>query len=161
MLHRVTWGKPIDPHQTSGSASTLMDVNDKLDIERLTWAVYDRVLLPSEMPELSSQHSWSQIIMATFTLIYKGRKSSDHCPHAQLHHSMPHRQPERPELLIVTSSYSGGGGVVASLDHHSEGRGPPLPTISCKLCKVWELQASGGSASMPCGVTLTCTGLSG
>ena len=77
--------------------SKVMDVNDELGIERLVRAVYDGVLLPSKMPELSSQHSWDRMIMGMFTLIYKGKKSCDHCPHAPLHHSMLCMYPERPE----------------------------------------------------------------
>ena len=78
----------------SGIASTLMDVNDERGIERLVWAVYDGVLLPGEMPELSGYHSGSRIIAGAFSLIYKGKESSKHCPHAPPCCSMPCRHPE-------------------------------------------------------------------
>ena len=114
----------------SGSASTLMDVNDELSIERLVWVVYDGVLLPGKMPKLSGQHSWSQIIMGTFTLIYKGKKNCDHCHtctttssnalQASRKARTPTLQSEVKVTPRVTSSYSGGGGMAASLNHYSE-----------------------------------------
>ena len=57
--HCTEWqGKPIDPHKTMGTVSTLVDVHDEKGLERLIWAVYDGVLLPGDLPELQGQHDW-------------------------------------------------------------------------------------------------------
>ena len=66
----------------------MMDVNDELGIERLARAVYDGVLIPGEMPQLSGQHAMSCIITGMFSLIYKETRVVNTAPsHAPLHHS--------------------------------------------------------------------------
>ena len=46
-------GMMYRPVQDEGPAAALMDVCDELHIERLTWAVYDRVLCPGDQPILA------------------------------------------------------------------------------------------------------------
>ena len=42
--------KPIDPCNTRGDASTMVDVDDEKGLEQLAWAIYDGVLLPGDPP---------------------------------------------------------------------------------------------------------------
>ena len=70
--------------------------------------------------------------MGTFTLIYEGDESSEHCPHALPCLSMPCGHPERPEPPLwsemrvpprAASLYSGEGGMATSLNHYRDKEG--------------------------------------
>ena len=81
LLHFTEWrGKPINPDKTCGDMSTMVDVNDEKGLKRLTWAVYDGVLLPSDPPQLQGRHNWVQIIAGTYCLVFWGEYDCDHCP---------------------------------------------------------------------------------
>ena len=51
--------------------STMMDVDDKAQLGRLMWVVYDGVLLLGDMPPLSGQHSLDRILNGTCRLFYR------------------------------------------------------------------------------------------
>ena len=145
-LHCTEWqGKPIDPHKTMGTVSSLVDVHDEKGLERLTWAVYDGVLLPGDLLELHGQHNWVQIIMGTYRLVYRGNRDSEHCPlctsmsfdaiqaakravlqhrHTSLLRATP--PPGTPRIPALQSTYSAKGSMAASLDHrgYEEEDGP-------------------------------------
>ena len=71
-------GKPMPSSQTSGTASTMVDVNDELLLEQLAWVIYDGVLELGNLPLLKGQHDWSHIIVGAYCLIYKGGRPKDH-----------------------------------------------------------------------------------
>ena len=58
----------------------MMDVNEETQLERLTWAVYDKVLLPGDIPLMSGPHSLDRILSGVYRLIYRGKWDSKHCP---------------------------------------------------------------------------------
>ena len=85
-LSYMEWrGKPINPCNTFGDASTMVDVDDEKGLEWLAWAIYDGVLLPRDPPQL--QHDWVQIIVGTYRLVFRGRNDFDHCP-PPMHHGI-------------------------------------------------------------------------
>ena len=49
-------GKPINPSQMHGDTATLVDVNNEKDLGRLTWAVYNGVLLLGDPPIVEGKH---------------------------------------------------------------------------------------------------------
>ena len=61
------WGSPMDPHLTTGEASTMMDVHDEVYLECLMQAVYYSTLLLGDAPTLSSPHDWPCVIVSTST----------------------------------------------------------------------------------------------
>ena len=123
-------GKPIDPHMTMGVTSTMMDVDDKAWLERLTWAMYNGVLLLGDVPPLSRQHSLDRILSSTYRLIYRGKQDSEHCPTSTISSAnakwalketrWPHTPSVKSAVLVLpraASSYQGKKGVAASLDY--------------------------------------------
>ena len=80
-LHCTEWrGRPINPHKTSGDASTMVDVNDEMGLKLLAWAIYDVVLLPGNPLQLLGEHNWAWIMAGTYHLVFWGEYDYDHCP---------------------------------------------------------------------------------
>ena len=106
-----------------GRTSTMMDMNDESGLERLTWVVYDGLLLPSNMQGM-------------YMLIYRGEESSKHCPSSTIRSAnaecasqgargrcSPAVQSLMQVTLSATSSYQYGGGTAALLDSCTEEEG--------------------------------------
>ena len=61
-------------------ALALLNVNDIRDLERLTCAVYDGLLLVGLWPKLSGDHPWCTVLARLHQHIYRGCDDATHCP---------------------------------------------------------------------------------
>ena len=77
LLHLTEWcGNP----KKAGDAYQRVNLNDVNGLERLTWAIYNGVYVPSDPPALTGHHSWERIIMGTtLHLIFCRVTNSKHC----------------------------------------------------------------------------------
>ena len=140
-------GKPINPCKTCRNTSSMVDVDDQKGLERLTWAIYDGVLLPSSPLQLQGRHDWVRIIVGTYHLVFWGEYNYDHCPpcnaasfnakqamrrpssnagvrnHQQPHHQQLHLHLEHAELPLCDLQLTCHRG----WPHHLQLRGPWQP----------------------------------
>ena len=49
-------------------------------LERLAWAIYDRVFIPGRVPDMLQYQDWDHIVVGILVpLIYQGEMVWDHC----------------------------------------------------------------------------------
>ena len=60
-------------------ALSLLNINNAHHLKRLTWAVYDGVLLVGRRPELPGDCQWCTILVGTFKHIYRGHDDVAYC----------------------------------------------------------------------------------
>ena len=65
---------------TLGNAYPRVNLNDVNGLERLAWAIYDGVYMPSNLLALTGHHDWECIITGTtLHLIFRGVTNNEHC----------------------------------------------------------------------------------
>ena len=95
--------------------------------------VYNGVLLPGDMSPLSGQHSLDWILSGMYSLIYRGKRDSEHCTISSTNTEQvlkKARQPCAPSVKStvqvaprVASLYWGERDIAASLDYPMEEAG--------------------------------------
>ena len=83
-------------------ALALLNVEDVRHLARLTWVVYDGILLVGPRPKLSGDHPWCTVLAGLQRHIYRGHDDMAHCPPQKLS-SWDH---ERVEALHRVGSLS-------------------------------------------------------
>ena len=76
------WKRSANPQDmTQGNTMSRVVLGNLSRLERLVWAVFDRVLAAGAPPELRPNESWEQVVHGIFDkLIYTGRNPSNWCP---------------------------------------------------------------------------------
>ena len=74
-LHCMEWcSSQKKKCNTLRAAYQRVNLSDVDGLEHLTWAVYNGVYMPSDLPDLTGHHDWEHIIVGTtLHLIYHGR----------------------------------------------------------------------------------------
>ena len=80
-LYCTEWcGNPKKACNTLGNAYPRVNLNDVNALERLPWAIYDGVYVPSDLPVLTGHHNWEHMITEmTLHFIFHGVTASEHC----------------------------------------------------------------------------------
>ena len=60
-------------------ALALLNVNGIPHLERLTWVVYDGMLMVGPLPELSGDCPWCTVLAGLHQHIYRGHEDVTHC----------------------------------------------------------------------------------
>ena len=81
MQYRLCKRSTNPQDMTRGDAMSRVVLGDLSRLERLMWAVFDRVLVAGVPPELGPDESWEWVVCGIFDkLIYVRRNPSDQCP---------------------------------------------------------------------------------